>query len=279
VDPATIADLLPGSVSDGVAALYHEPLSGFADAVATVNGYVSAAANLGARTWPGVAVERIMVADGRAAGAATSAGEIEAGTVVLAAGAWSASLAATCGVEIPIEFSLEQELIVAADPATAPLTCVSNMIEATYLRPFPSVATPSGTVGALLGRGFPKSYNPVEPDRLPAEVLPEFESDLRRRIDARQPGLGDAPVVASRTAVYDITPDWHPILGPTRQLADLVLVTGGNGHGFKLSPAFGEMVASSLVGQPVDYASLDSFSLDRFARGRLLVAAYGGNRA
>jgi glycine/D-amino acid oxidase-like deaminating enzyme len=279
VSPSAIADLLPGARSDGVAALYHEPLSGFADAVAAVNGYVAAAARLGARTWPSMTVERIRTADGRATGAATSAGEIDAGTVILAAGAWSASLAATCGVEIPVEFSLEQELIVAADPATAPLTCVSNLVEATYLRPFPAIVTPAGTVGALLGRGFPKSYDPVDPDHLPADVLPEFESDLRHRIDERQPGLGNAPVVASRTAVYDITPDWHPILGPTRQLADLVLVTGGNGHGFKLSPAFGEMVAASLVGAPVDYASLDSFSLDRFARGRLHVAAYGGNRA
>jgi sarcosine oxidase subunit beta len=279
VDPTAIADLLPGAVSEGVAALYHEPHSGFADAVATVNGYVAAAARLGARTWSGVAVERILTAGDRATGAATSMGEIEARTVILAAGAWSASLAATCGVELPIQFSLEQELIVAADPATAPLTCVSNLVEATYLRPFPAVATPPGTVAALLGRGFPKSYDPVQPDHLPAGVLPDFEADLRRRIDERQPGLGDAPVVASRTAVYDITPDWHPILGPTAQLADLLLVTGGNGHGFKLSPAFGEMVAASLVGAPVEYASLDSFSLDRFARGRLHVAAYGGNRA
>jgi glycine/D-amino acid oxidase-like deaminating enzyme len=279
VDPAAIAGLLPGAVSDGVAALYHEPLSGYADAVAAVNGYVAAAARLGARTWPGIAVERIRVVSGRATGAITSAGEIDARTVILAAGAWSSALAATCGVEVPIEFSLEQELIVAADPATAPRTCVSNMIEATYLRPFPSVATPPGTVGALLGRGFPKTYDPVEPGHVPAEVLPEFEADLRERIAARQPALRDAPVVASRTAVYDITPDWHPILGPTRQLADLVLVTGGNGHGFKLAPAFGEMVAASLVGAPVGYASLDSFSLDRFEKGRLHVAAYGGNRA
>jgi glycine/D-amino acid oxidase-like deaminating enzyme len=212
-------------------------------------------------------------------GASTSRGDIEAEAVVISAGAWSKALSATCGVNLPIEMSLEQELIVAADAESAPVCCVSSLIDAIYLRPFPAASTPDGKVGVLLGRGYPKEYETVDPDNVPAKTTPEFESELRERVARRQPQLAAAPTVSSRAAVYDFTPDWHPVLGPTKQAAGLYFATGGSGHGFKLGPAIGEMVASAHVNQPVRYASVEPFSVDRFAAGELFTAAYGGNRA
>jgi sarcosine oxidase subunit beta len=279
IDAEAVSDYLPGALSDGIAVAFHEPRSGYAEPQSVVDGYVSAARAAGARTWDHLEATRILTEEGRVSGAATARGDILAGTVVIAGGALSSKLALTCGVTVPMDYSLEEELIVAADPATAPIMAVSDMVEATYLRPFPLAKAPEGTVGTLLGRGFPKDYDPVEPDKMPAAGAPKFEADLRERICRRQPGLRDAPVIESRVAVYDITPDWHPIVGPTDRLPGLVFATGGSGHGYKLGPAIGEMVAGSIVGDLVPYASMKAFSLDRFDRGDVFRAAYGGNRA
>ena len=54
---------------------------------------------------------------------------------------------------------------------------------------------------------------------------------------------------------------------------------GGSGHCFKLGPAIGELVAGAIIGKPVSYASVETFSLARFAEGRELGSSYGGNRA
>ena len=81
------------------------------------------------------------------------------------------------------------------------------------------------------------------------------------------------------TGLYDVTPDWHPILGAVDGLDGLFLATGGSGHCFKLCPAIGEMVAGSVLGLKTEYADVHNFSLSRFAEGREFQSSYGGNRA
>ena len=56
---------------------------------------------------------------------------------------------------------------------------------------------------------------------------------------------------------YDITPDWNPIIGPCPGIDGLYLALGWSGHGFKLSPAVGEVVAAEVTGRtpPIDVTS------------------------
>ena len=54
--------------------------------------------------------------------------------------------------------------------------------------------------------------------------------------------------VGGRVGLYDVTPDWHPLLGPVDGLRGLHLATGGSGHCFKLAPAIGELVAGAILG-------------------------------
>jgi glycine/D-amino acid oxidase-like deaminating enzyme len=85
--------------------------------------------------------------------------------------------------------------------------------------------------------------------------------------------------VGGRVGLYDVTPDWHPILGPVEGLDGLFLATGGSGHCFKLGPAIGELVAGAVLGLQTGYADVRDFSLARFAEGREFRSTYGGNRA
>jgi hypothetical protein len=54
----------------------------------------------------------------------------------------------------------------------------------------------------------------------------------------------------------------------------LVVGFGFSGHGFKLSPAVGRVLAQQALGLPTD-VSLLPYSLERFRTGRLLTGRYG----
>jgi len=77
--------------------------------------------------------------------------------------------------------------------------------------------------------------------------------------------------------LYDNTPDQHPIIDELsdRGLPGVYCVVGLSGHGFKLAPEFGRIVASlvSRGGFP-DY-DVSVFRLRRFEDGRLLGGSYG----
>src|SRR5262249_50684871 len=111
------------------------------------------------------------------------------------------------------------------------------------------------------------------------EVDDAFEADVRARVTRRLPRLAGMRRVGGRVGLYDVTPDWHPILGRTPDVEGLVLATGGSGHCFKLAPAIGDLVAASVLEGRVSFADVETFSVARFAEGRELRSTYGGNRA
>jgi len=71
-----------------------------------------------------------------------------------------------------------------------------------------------------------------------------------------------------------VTPDWNPVLGAVPGISGLVVGFGFSGHGFKLSPTVGRVLAQAALGQPTD-VPLAPYALDRFDTGALLVGRYG----
>ena len=70
--------------------------------------------------------------------------------------------------------------------------------------------------------------------------------------------------------LFNVAPDWHPILGPVDGLEGLFpTATGGGAHCFKLGPAIGELVAGAVLGLQTAYADVRDFlARARFAEGR-----------
>ena len=102
---------------------------------------------------------------------------------------------------------------------------------------------------------------------------------MREGLRARYPRLAGFELVRGFAGPYDVTPDWNPIIGPCPGIDGLYLAVGWSGHGFKLSPAVGEIVAAEVTGRtpPIDVGELRP---ERFAEGRFLRLAYGpGARA
>jgi len=285
---SALPDFAPGMGWEGIGAIFHEPGSGYVDPVPAANGFIAAAQADDGVARAGVHVERLLTKDGAVVGVETADGPILCRDVVLAAGAGSQAIAATAGLALPITYSVEQEVLVLGHAGDAPRVPISNAIDAVYLRPELSGPVPghgraegrADGRAVLLGRGFPKDYPPGDPSNYPEQVARrDLTDDLLRHVARRNPTLATAPVLEAKVALYDITPDWHPLLGRTTELPGLILITGGSGHGFKLAPAFAEMVAAEYCGEPVGYAEVAHFSLDRFARGETFGSAYGGNRA
>jgi sarcosine oxidase len=106
-----------------------------------------------------------------------------------------------------------------------------------------------------------RSGLPIDPTTEERRATPEAVARMRRFLAVRFPALADAPLVASEVCQYESTPDAHFIVDRHPRAPNLWIVGGGSGHGFKMGPAVGEMVASLILGD----ASPDPlFALARF---------------
>ena len=138
---------------------------------------------------------------------------------------------------------------------------------------------PHGRDHMLVGRGYPKEYENVAPDGYNQEVDASFIAEATSRLHQRWPGFGSILAINSYTGLYDVTPDWHPVLGAVDGVEGFYLCAGFSGHGFKIGPGIGEVMAEEIVDGKASSIDLSSLNLRRFERGELVGAAYGSNRA
>jgi sarcosine oxidase, subunit beta len=272
VSPDEIAEVEPELSTEGVAGAAYEPEGGFADAQKMCLGWFAAAASRGLRPHLGSAVRAIRVERGRAIGVETDAGFVPAGSVVLATGAWANDLLEPLGARLPIELRrLQVAILRTAQGGPLPSAVVSDAVSNVVVRPdrghqFCAVAYAGEDV---LERADDCDHGLSE----------GYLDAVRRGLELRFPRLAEFELVRGFAGPYDVTPDWNPAIGPCPGIEGLYLAVGWSGHGFKLSPAVGEVVAAEVSGRtpPIDISELRP---ERFAEGRLLHLAYGpGARA
>lgn len=91
-------------------------------------------------------------------------------------------------------------------------------------------------------RGAP--FDPTLDERL---VTPDLLARARETLARRFPRLAGEPVVETRVCQYENSPDGHLLFGRHPHTANVWLLGGGSGHGFKLGPALGEYAAGILL--------------------------------
>src|SRR3546814_366015 len=106
------------------------------------------------------------------------------------------------------------------------------------------------------------------------DIPMDYIAEVGAQVAERFPAYETAGIAASWTGVYDVTPDWNPVLGRLPGIAGLVVGYGFSGHGFKLSPTVGRVLAQEALGLPTD-VSLAPYSVERFRTGALLPGRYG----
>jgi glycine/D-amino acid oxidase-like deaminating enzyme len=143
-------------------------------------------------------------------------------------------------------------------------------VDACYYRPL-------GQRRFIIGRGFPKDYFDVDPYNYKPTADDDFISDVQTRVERRFPSFAGMKLLEAYAALYDVTPDWYPIVGPRSGLTGYADFSGGSGHGFKIAPSIArELAGWLLTGKVAD--DFRQFSHDRIAAGNLFVQSFGGNR-
>lgn len=269
IDHAEVAKLWPVADLEPFGAFAWEERGGYGDAYQTAQAFAAAARRSGARLRQGATVSEIIVDRGRATGVRLADGStISAGTVVLAAGPWSVPLLAAHGIDLPI--TVHREQIVLIDPGVdlGPVPVFSDLVSLQYVRP-----ESGGEI--LFGNSDLAELQLADPDRYSNRATEDFIDLTVEKVSTRFPGLGNASIASTYAGCYDVTPDFNPVVSAT-PVESMIVAAGFSGHGFKLSPSVGDLVADLVLdgrSRVADVPELD-FRLSRFAEGDPLRSPY-----
>lgn len=254
---------------DDIAVVGFEPGAGYADAWLTLSAFARAARRHGTVIREGVAVTGLKREGSRIKGVESTQGPIAAGVVVSAQNIWSRELAAWTGIALPL--ALSRHAVVTLEchtPYARTLPVVKDLASPgkIYFRSY-------GGSQVLVGDGN-EGETIASPSTEQADVSLDYIAEVGAQLAHRVPAFADAGLARSWTGVYDVTPDWNPVLGKLPGIDGLLVAFGFSGHGFKLSPIVGRVVAQSALGMPTDLP-LAPYSIERFAGGKLLHGRYG----
>ncbi|MEO8228654.1 MAG: FAD-binding oxidoreductase [Chloroflexota bacterium] len=254
-----VAELMPGLALDGVVGATYCANDGLADPSGLTLGYATAARRAGARILTGVDATGIVTEHGRVTALQTSQGGIATPLVIDAAGPWARALAASAGVDLPLEPIPRVVLVTAPFPgAPTRRTLVVDVATSFYFH------REGG--GVLMGMGDPRE-RPTFDTRVDERFVAEELLPTALRV---LPALADAAIAHRWVGLYEMTPDRHPIIGPAPGVEGFFLANGFSGHGFQHAPIVGRLLAEIVVDGAARSVDIGSLGLERFATGDLV---------
>ncbi|ADY00456.1 FAD dependent oxidoreductase [Vulcanisaeta moutnovskia 768-28] len=182
---------------------------------------------------------------------------VRADHYVIATNVWTPKLLPQ--LNLPIKNIIER--VVRVDMGRS-LPNVFDYVNNFYIRP-------EGSTNGLMGLLYPPEDVWPDPDNFNPLAEPEFDYAVGVMENAarRLPWFVNAKYLGGWRGLYDVTPDWMPIID--EPIKDLVIVIGLSGHGFKLAPAFAIMV-TELIKYGKIKTFKDIFRLNRFREGRTI---------
>lgn len=237
--------LEPGLTPEARGAI-HSPREAHVSSPGLVRAYAAAAAAAGARLVEGAEVTGLTRSGGRVTGVRTAAGEMAAGAVVLAAGAWSGPLAREGGLRLPVE-PVRGQILALDNLPGGPERIVWG--GGAYLVPR---RDGSVTVGATVERvGFD------------ARVTAAGAASLLAAAPRLLPLLADATFRRAWAGLRPAAPDRLPVLGPAADVPGLFLATGHFRNGILLSAVTGELLADWILAGRAPWPQ-NPFAVERF---------------
>jgi glycine/D-amino acid oxidase-like deaminating enzyme len=265
LERSEIAERFPDFDLDGVGIGAWEADAGYADPAGTTLGLFDRAVALGVQARLRTAVTGLELRAGGGATVIAADGRTEADRVLIAAGPWTRGLALGVGVDLPL--TVERHVVATFRWGSArPAPMHADIAGGYYFRP-------EGEELYLVG---PLHAAPnVDPDAFNERITEAEVSDLSARVVRRIPQLERSEAAGGWASLYDVSPDWQPVIG---EVAPGVFVDAGtSGHGFKLAPALGRHVAALVLGGPLD-PGIEAFHHRRFEEHRTLAAGWGQAR-
>jgi glycine/D-amino acid oxidase-like deaminating enzyme len=267
VDRDEILELEPDMYMEDVGGGAWEPDAGYADAVGTTAGLMSAALERGAKVFYDTAVLELIVENDVIKGVETSRGTVKAGAVIVAAGPWTQGLVRPLGVELPIRSSRHPVLVYGHPSGRRPEHILFDLNQIMYSRPEGADMTLVGTLDIAHSQD---DANPDDFDRQP--TLDEI-GEWGQMLMTRFPEYTDIETRRGWCGIYEYSPDWHHVIDELPQVRGCWVIGGTSGHGFKLGPAVGDIVSDLVLGQKPRY-DVGDFSLARFESGGQIANRY-----
>lgn len=248
IDVAEAKRLSPLIETDGLLAAAWSPDDGHCTPESVVLGYARAARGHGATLLTGISVTGIDMAAGVVS---TDRGPIHTGTVICAAGAWSAAIGAMAGVPLPVTPLKRQIIFTEPMPDLAPVVPFTIDFASTFYfhREGP---------GLLMGMS-----DPEQPPGFDLQYSQDWLPRFGKALGGRAPALLDVGLRNGWAGLYEVTPDHNALIGRS---GDFLYATGFSGHGFLQAPAVGEVIRDLYLDRPpvVDVGPL---GVERFVAG------------
>jgi sarcosine oxidase, subunit beta len=196
---------------------------------------------------------------------------------MLCTGAWASELAATAGVDLPVEPQRRQIVWArSSEPLPVDLPMVIDIGSGFHFRPArewngvrsknPVATAPGSDLDVLFA--YP---DPDEPSSLNTQFDESFIAKVYQRAKHRAPFLYETEVVREkcRAGLYENTPDHHAILGSC-EVSGLYFANGFSGHGVMHSPSTGRALSEIILDGKASFLDVSCLHIDRFVKGELL---------
>ena len=245
---------------DGLLGGIYEPLDGHVDPSQATHAMAAGARAGGAKIYRNNPVEHI---ERRKSGSwlvHTRDGNIEAHTIINAAGTWCREIGEMMGIDLPVVPMLHQYLVTdgieAVSSQAKELPIIRDPEESWYVR--------QEGDGLILGpyeaNGKPWSIDGVPPD-FGAELLPPDLEPIEHIIEAamaRIPAIAEGGIKSVVNGPITFTPDANPLIGPAYDLPNAWLLTGSS-MGVMEGGGAGSFLADWLVNgePPMDELAVD----------------------
>ncbi len=241
-------------LSDEVTCASWCPTDGHANPLTTTLGYYKTARKLGVRFISGEKVVELKKIKGKLRQVICASDNIYEGeTVVLAAGYASRQIAATVGIDIPMQQVKLETLVTEAEPH------MFDQMLGTAEADFYGHQTKHGSFVFGGGSGLEGYTKDNGTPISEAITAPSVCRGIMRYL----PCLADAKIVRTWAGWIDNTADKVPVLGFVDEVPGLVLACGFTGHGFGIAPGAAHQIAELIT---TGKTTVDLFELryDRF---------------
>lgn len=241
-----------------------ETRGGWVDPVSAAQDLAEACQHAGVDIWFGAPVTDVVLAGGRVAGAAIAGVEISCATLVNATGPWFRHLNDAVGLDTGWDLAPVRIQVMYRDwpRELGPLPATCDLQAGIYFRG----QNQGQQVLVSTIRGEDEREVVADPDTLQTAHDHEFEITNMHALHHRIPGLPARGRIRGYCGMYTMNrDDVHPVVGAT-EVYGYWLANGFSGHGFKLAPAVGAMVAQGITGTVHDDDSAVPATL--FAVGR-----------
>jgi sarcosine oxidase subunit beta len=246
-------------------AFLFESKGGYVDPVSANQDLIDATRARGGEVWFDSRVVEVTKDSGAVSGVVLADGaRVAAGLTVNAAGPWCNQLNALAGADLSWTLTPTriQTVFRPWPEELGPIPVAADSSTGSYFRP------ESGGSQVLVGSVLPEDEEEVaeDPDHFKRVPDADFTEMKLAAFHHRVPGLEARGIPTGIAGLYTINrEDVHPVVGPTG--VDRFWVANGfSGHGFKLAPAIGSMIAREVTGECGDFDTdvpMSFFAVDR----------------